>query len=1557
MLSLAGAKIRILSDIFTIFASWTSKTPKVIRRALKIFWRIVVATSCFLFAAALIIQVPQVQTYVAERVTRSLSEKLDGDITFEKIHLKPFTTLVLKNVLITDRNPYTDTVDSTSVKIDTFFRAEYIIAKFSLDGLMNHEGIRLDKAVVDNAQMNLVIENKAADQEGDITTDNLSRIFRIKESDGSETSEKEIFRIRQVEIRNMGFLMKNYEYDRPMYNEGGIDWNDLDIKDIDLIAKKLMFKGGIMSGEATSLSFREKSGYSVNKMSGTAKVGKGKTIVEDLHIDDPWSDVHLPLYMMSYDNILAFNDFISQVKIDGNIAESLLDFRTLSYFAPELTGNELKITVTGKMSGYVDDFTFSDVAINSEAGGFKGRTSGRLSGLPEIEETYLTARLDGFSFTTKGLGRFITEWMMGKGKLDISNYAKGARFSLNGHGKGMMNALDIDAAIRSDIGSLDADVRIDNMVSSGKQIGISGTISTEDLDLGNIINTDILGPTTLKTTLNAKIGTGKIPTEVRIDTLKVDRLYANGYDYSDITAVGNISPNGFDGSIACHDPNLHFLLQGAFALSSKTQNARYKFFTNIGHADLNAINLDKRGISRIHLRASADFTKASTGDMRGKIDIGDIVLQNSIGRHEIGNVSLNSYSSDSTYTIRLDSRFANGRYSGSAPVTTFIKDLKDITLKKELPSLFTDSTYVWKGNSYGVDFKFHNSMDLLSFIMPGLYIDEGTEFKATLGRQGNLAATLKSNRLAFKTNYLKGITAIFDNNDDALNGMLSTSELKMSSLILTDSHIKLHGEDNHLGLKFDYDNDTRLQNTGEIIMHGTLDRDMDGLGIKVEFLPSSLFINSKEWNFRPSEIFLKGNEIDVRSFSIISGDEKISIEGKASRDNADTLSLDLERFDLSIANGIIKKNLGIRGIATGRVQMTSPLTDKGILVDLMSESTYFAYAPVGAVNIGSRWNEDDDNFEILIRNDHEGRNNIHAYGTFTPKNRVQNMGASLDRCSISYAQPLLTDVFSEMNGYISGNIDLRGPLSNLKVSSTDTRLEDGLLKIAYTNVPYHAEGPFHIDETGAYFDGISLRDNYTGTGTVNGSINWDHFRDMRFNTAIRISEMEGINISEDNQDGFYGRAFGTGNVNITGPMNKILLSVDAVTVKEGQIHIPLTGTASGKVTNLLQFTEKESTERIDPYEAMMVKIDEKGTDQSDLTVRLRINAQPEVEAFVEIDKSSGNVLSGRGSGIIDLEVGTDLFNINGDYILNSGSYKFVAMNLVGRDFQIEDGSSIRFNGDIMNSSLDINANYRTKASLSTLLSDEESVSNKRNVDCGISITGRLSNPELGFSIEIPDLNPMIKSRVESALSSDDKVQKQFLSLILSNSFLPDEQSGIVNNTTLLYSNVTEALANQLNNIFHKLDIPVDLGLNYQPNESGNDLFDVAVSTQLFNNRVVVNGNIGNKQYTTSGSQNDVVGDLDIEIKLNRSGAFRLNLFSHSADQFSNYLDNSQRNGVGLMYQTEFNSFGRFIRSIFTRKSKRQEAKMQEEQAMIQGEKVHISIEATDKKKDKEQSYE
>ena len=145
-----------------------------------------------------------------------------------------------------------------------------------------------------------------------------------------------------------------------------------------------------------------------------------------------------------------------------------------------------------------------------------------------------------------------------------------------------------------------------------------------------------------------------------------------------------------------------------------------------------------------------------------------------------------------------------------------------------------------------------------------------------------------------------------------------------------------------------------------------------------------------------------------------------------------------------------------------------------------------------------------------------------------------------------------------------------------------------------------------------------------------------------------------------------------------------------------------------------------------------------------------------------------------------------------------------------------------------------------------------------------------------------------------------------------------------------------------------MNIPVDFGLDYQQNSSGTDIFDVALSTALFNNRVLVNGTIGNRQYNSSNtSGSEVVGDLDIDVKIDKPGSFRLNLFSHSADQYTNYLDNSQRNGVGLTYQKEYDSFGEFIRNLFRSRKKKQEIEAARQQEMQNEKKKIIKIEAVE----------
>ncbi len=1498
-----------------------------------------VAIAAVLFSVVLIIQLPQVQTYVAGKVVDSLDGRLDADINFEKIHLRPFRTLVLKNIEIIDRNPAADAADPKAEKTDTFFRAEYITAKFSFESLFKQQGIHLEEVTISNAQMNLVLEDKPDEGDGDTSTDNLSRIFRLKKPEVKKKSEKEIFHIHDVMIENMGFTMKNYGIDKTPYH-GGINWNDLDIRNIRLEAEELMFKGGIMYGHANHLSFAEKSGYRMDEMRGSAKVGRGKTIVENLLIDDPYSDILLPQFIMSYKNIKAFKNFISDVEINAEIADSRLDFKTLTYFAPQLEGNSLKARVSGKISGPVDNFRMTNITVDSEAGGFSGTVNGRMTGLPDIETTRLDVKLSRCVVTSEGLGVFISEWMH-EGELDLSKYAGGYLFTVEAKAKGLLNSLDIDADINSFIGSLKADMTLNNIIDEKRPLNITGTASTKDLDLGKIISADIVGPVTMRTGIQATLDEKP---SVIIDSLIVDRLNLNKYDYTNIMATGEMSDNSFDGKIVASDPNLNFILQGVFTLSNKTNNAKYTFFAIVSDANLDAINIDKRGKSKLRFETRADFTNTNKGNILGTVSITNLIFENKDGVTNIGNIKLAADSNENAYKIKFTSNFAYGNYAGSAPVTEFIKDIQEVTIKKEVPALYANPELTWGGNNYSFDFSTHDSMDLLAFIMPGTYINDGTRITLNIDRSGQMKATLNSKRLAIGNNYIKDVSLTADNANGNFSGEILSQEFQLAGIKLARNRMKFLADDNHLGTSYSFDNQSDPENRGELVLNADLSREDDRLDIMLDILPSAIYLNSKEWRIQPSSLNLRGRDLSVNSFEISSGNERIYAYGKTSATQNDTLTLSLDRFDISMLNPIIGPNLNLRGAATGNVKLTSPMKTKGLLADMLIDSTSIAGEPLGTVMLGSAWNEDFERFDIMLRNEINGKRNMDASAKFSPRSKMFEGEVAMNRLSVKYAEPFLTDVFSEMNGYISGNIFAEGPIDMLEISSRDTRIEDAELRVEFTNVPYYANGGFRLDNNGVYFDNIQLRDRYSGTGSVNGSINWNRFRDITFDTRLKVNSIEGIDLTRDLSEDFYGNIFGTGNVSITGPINALTLSVDAVTAKTGQLHIPMSGSAtSSGSTNLLRFKELKEEIYIDPYEAMRAKLEKEQSMNSDLFVKLRVNATPDVEAFVELDETTTNGLSGRGNGLIELDISNDVFNINGDYTLTSGIFNFSALGLVSRQFEIKDGSSINFSGDIMASTLNINASYFTKTGLGALLGEEQSISNNRAVECKIEITDKLSNPRLRFDINVPDLNPMVQSRVESALGTEDKKQKQFLSLLLSNSFLPDEQSGIVNNTSMLYSNVTEAMANQLSNILHKLNIPLDLGLNYQPTEQGNDLFNVAVSTQLFNNRVVVNGNIGNKEYSSGGTQNDVVGDIDIGIMLNRSGALRLNLFSHSADTYSNYLDNTQRNGVGIMYQTEFNSFGQFIKNMFSNKAKRQAAKLAEEQAVISAEKVNMKI--------------
>ena len=811
--------------------------------------------------------------------------------------------------------------------------------------------------------------------------------------------------------------------------------------------------------------------------------------------------------------------------------------------------------------------------------------------------------------------------------------------------------------------------------------------------------------------------------------------------------------------------------------------------------------------------------------------------------------------------------------------------------------------------------------------MPGLYVANGTSLKMDITGEGDLNATVKSPRLALKKNYLKNLDISLDNRDSSLNAALTSSELSAAGLKILNNRLEFSARDNGFSAGYRYDNGTEPANGGKFLLTGDIRRTRGGeLAVTARTLPSVITYNGADWNISSSMIESVGKDISIGNLTATCGEQSISLDGGYSSSRKDTLSMKLVKFDLDIADKFLGDDFGISGLATGHAIVTSPWkTDASLMMNLTSDSTKVAGQEMGTLRLASSL--DDGKLHFIAKNDLDGRKTLDIHANYFIKDRRIDATADFDRFNVGYAAPVLQSVFSEMDGPISGRIKAAGTIDDLALSSENTRFDDVLLKVGFTKVPYTVNGPFSVTGDGLSFDGISVKDRFDGTGTITGGLTFGGFKDIRMDTKIRMDRMEAIDMGENDNQSFYGHLFATGDVLIKGPFNAILLDVKARTVKEGNIHIPIDNASNDGDSNLLTFIEPAAESVIDPYEEMMRSYDEDSGKSSDFGVKLKINANQGTEAHIEIDRSAGNVLTGRGQGQIEIEVRPkrDLFTINGDYTLTSGNFHFNAMDIAKRDFTISDGSTVRFNGDVMDSDLNINGVYSTKASVATLISDTTAVSARRLVNCGIGVTGKMREPNLSFSIDVPDLDPTTKSRVESALNTNDKVQRQFLALLISGSFLPDEQSGVVNNTNMLFSNVAEIMAGQLNNILQKLDIPLDLGLNYQSSESGTNIFDVAVSTQLFNNRVIVNGNVGNRDYrTTSSSGADVVGDLDIEIKLDKPGQLRLNLFSHSADDYTTYLDNTQRSGVGIAYQKEFNSFREFFRNLFTGRKKREQ---------------------------------
>ncbi|MCK4638345.1 MAG: translocation/assembly module TamB, partial [Bacteroidales bacterium] len=434
-----------------------------------------------------------------------------------------------------------------------------------------------------------------------------------------------------------------------------------------------------------------------------------------------------------------------------------------------------------------------------------------------------------------------------------------------------------------------------------------------------------------------------------------------------------------------------------------------------------------------------------------------------------------------------------------------------------------------------------------------------------------------------------------------------------------------------------------------------------------------------------------------------------------------------------------------------------------------------------------------------------------------------------------------------------------------------------------------------------------------------GRITHENLKNFKFNINIKPKDFACLNTDSYLNSEFYGQANISGDIKINGPLNKLMLNITVTTNKGTNINIPISTTADVSEQNYIIFINKSDTALEKPIY---------NVNTSGVTINFKLNITPDAKIQLFLPSQMGTIKA-DGNGNINLSINPQgYFRIVGDYVIKKGVFHFTMQNLVNKRFSIIEGGKISWTGSPYDAEVDLKALYKVKTSLDGLGPQMDSTVNygrRVYVDCILGLKGKLFDPDIHFSILLPNVDEATRQMVYSVLDTTNEAEmnQQMLSLLVLGSFSYNTTA-----TPSLEASSYKLISNQLSNWLSQISKDFDIGINYIPgNQVSDEELEVALSTQLFNDRVSIDGSFGVTGEKTADNASNIVGDVNVEVKLTEDGRFRVRAFNRSNvnsayDIYSYDQSSPYTQGVGIFYRKEFNSFA----EIFQRQKKKKPKK-------------------------------
>ena len=675
---------------------------------------------------------------------------------------------------------------------------------------------------------------------------------------------------------------------------------------------------------------------------------------------------------------------------------------------------------------------------------------------------------------------------------------------------------------------------------------------------------------------------------------------------------------------------------------------------------------------------------------------------------------------------------------------------------------------------------------------------------------------------------------------------------------------------------------------------------------------SFITLSDETWELQPSSrLLLNPHSINFDNFAITLDDQMLLLDGQIGK-NANIL-FSFKNFSMQHAVPFLKEsNINFDGILNGDASYNSrafPIFSGNFQVNQF----VFNNTLLGSLDLTNYTNYTNDSLYTkgIIKDKFETMIFTAKY----PLDGTKSIQADFD---FNQFPADVLDVFikpiSNLNGLSEGSITLNGMINQYDVNGF-VSIDDLSFRIPYLQIDYeNKDDPLLLDfnQNVIKINNINLYDKKHNTHALfNGKLHHSSLKNISYDLSVKTDSLFTLNTTKYDNSTYYGNVFLSADMSIQGSAGKNSIEINGVSQDGSKLMIPLSNSKEIKANEFVEFSSQNNSKVQD-----LVLFN---TNKSSLNMDFNLILDNQSEIQLIFDEEVGDVIKGYGQGDLYLKLSDEEdFEIFGDFEIEQGNYLFTLQDVITKSFIIDRGGVISFNGSIDNAILNLNLLYNIQASLYMLNPDYDR-DKKSNVICRMAMTGPLLNPEINFFIEIPNADQIIETSLESLTNTDQKLLEQFLYLLITNSFLIENDSTIDYLENTLAITGTELLSNQLSNWLSQTTDAVDLGFKWIPG-TGDSLsyqqVELAVSKKFLNDRVIINGNVSTPP---EQSEANIIGDVDIEYDFFKDGRLKLRVFNRSQDYDPLSESSGYEQGFGLFFKKQFNS----LKELFVNKKEKQ----------------------------------